>query len=173
MKATCTAAIDSLRPHAPPTRWVKPEARHLTLKFLGNVSRAILDDLHAALTDTLRGRAPFSLCTGGLGCFGSARRPRVLWLGVEGELAPLAALHAATDEACARVGLPREDRPFRAHLTLGRVKRLHGPRPADWLAAVPAPASVSWEVTTVQVMESLLQPAGTEYRVLALCSLVI
>jgi 2'-5' RNA ligase len=103
-------------------RWVAVANIHLTLKFLGDVS---LNNLEL-LTDALRleaGNHPnFSISVGGMGAFPSVRRPRVLWIGVEGPEA-LVNLQRNIESQMARLGYEKDQRPFSPHLTLGRVSR--------------------------------------------------
>ena len=84
-----------------PLKWVRPEAIHLTLKFLGAFPDSRLADLKGALQAVAEGfqQAPFSLQLGPLGTFGARGQVNVLWVGVEGALAPLAELARAIDKA--------------------------------------------------------------------------
>ncbi len=171
VSACCAAAIDALQPRAPKTRWAKPAQLHLTLRFFGNVTRGALPDLEAAIRAGAAGHAPFALRTADLGMFGSARRPRVLWLGLAGDVEALGVLHQAIDDACAPLGFARETRPFHPHLTLGRVKPGRQPSPPDWLEAIASPPTVGWTVDAVHLYESTLHPAGSRHTILAVCSL--
>jgi len=106
-------------------RWVRDEGLHATVKFLGAVPEAQLPALRAALTDAVHPRPPLAASVRGLGVFPTLQRPRVVWVGLE--CAPLAALAAAIDGAVEPLGFAPETRPFRAHITLGRVNG-----PAGW-----------------------------------------
>ena len=105
-----------------PVRWVSAGNIHLTLKFLGDVSVANLKLLTDILKTETAAHRPFEVSVGGAGAFPNNRRPRVIWVGVE---APpdLAVVQSSVETAMARLGYPREDRPFSPHLTLGRVSR--------------------------------------------------
>jgi 2'-5' RNA ligase len=102
-------------------RWTPSEQVHLTLKFLGNVAADSLPDLESAVRHACADAAPFELTAGGLGAFPSEQRPRVLWVGVGGEVEALRQLEQAVARETAAWG-EREDKPFHPHLTLGRVK---------------------------------------------------
>jgi len=143
-------------------RWVRPEQMHLTLRFLGDTPTDRLPALAAALDALAAGHAPFALRLTGVGCFPNARRPRVVWVGLGGEEAKLTALAAALEAALRPLGWPPEDRPFRAHLTLGRVKDEQAAQGIDWSAAVPA---LEVPVTAVHLIESQLRPDGSVYTV--------
>lgn len=101
--------------------WVAPERLHLTLVFLGDIfsrqARILADALDTAAAEI----PPFALRAHGIGFFGSPRSPRVIWAGLDAP-APLMTLHAAMTEAARGMGLKVEERPFRPHLTLGRVR---------------------------------------------------
>ena len=120
--------------------WVKPDNLHYTLRFLGEVGE---DGARRAA----RGGAPrprraaraFDATLGALGAFPNARRARVIWLGMTEGGEPLVALARALERALARRGFDREaDKPFSAHLTLGRVRE-PGPDWTEQLAAARAP----------------------------------
>ena len=143
-------------------RWVRPEQMHLTLRFLGDTPTGKLPTLADALDTLAANQAPFALRLTDVGCFPNARRPRVVWVGLGGEEAKLLALVAALEAALRPLGWPPEDRPFRAHLTLGRVKDERAAQGVDWSAAVPA---LDVPVTAVHLIESQLRPEGSVYTV--------
>ena len=105
-----------------PVRWVSAGNIHLTLKFLGDVSVATLKLLTDILKTEIGTHRPFEVSVGGAGAFPNNRRPRVIWVGVEAP-SDLAVVQSGVETAMARLGYPREDRPFSPHLTLGRVSR--------------------------------------------------
>jgi 2'-5' RNA ligase len=105
-------------------RWVKDKSLHLTLKFLGEIPEERVAAAGDALERATRGRESFVFGCRGLGVFPDIRRPRVLWVGLEGKwLVPLA---AAVDERLEAVGFARERREFKPHLTLGRWREFDG-----------------------------------------------
>ncbi|HET6923760.1 MAG TPA: RNA 2',3'-cyclic phosphodiesterase, partial [Anaeromyxobacteraceae bacterium] len=112
--------------HADQVRWVAPEDVHLTLQFLGAVPEERLEALRGALAALARQARPLALELKGAGGFPSARRPRVVWVGVGGEIAPLADLAAGLGRRLAPLGFPPEDRPLSPHLTLGRAREGRG-----------------------------------------------
>ncbi len=105
-----------------PVRWVPAENIHLTLKFLGDVSVANLDLLQKILQAEASSCRPFEYSVGGLGAFPNLHHPRVVWVGIEAP-SELSNLQHAVESATARIGYAREERPFSAHLTLGRISR--------------------------------------------------
>ncbi len=100
-------------------RWVRDAGLHVTVRFLGGVSEAALEALHAALLGPLGGLAPPQAQVRGLGAFPHWHHPRVLWAGVE--CAALGAVAATVAAAAVALGLAPDAHPFHAHVTLGRV----------------------------------------------------
>ena len=104
-------------------RWVRDGGLHATIRFLGHVAPAQLEAILHTLTPPLRSFPAFSMRVRGLGVFPTLRRPRVIWVGLDGPELPQ--LARVVDQAIVPLGFPAETRPFQAHLTLGRVQ---GPR---------------------------------------------
>ena len=104
-------------------RWVQPESIHLTLKFLGNIEAADAENVGRAVCKAARAVAPLSLQAKGIGVFPGIRRPRVVWVGITGQLETLGRLQKTLDENLAAIGFPKEKRPFKGHLTLGRIQK--------------------------------------------------
>lgn len=101
--------------------WVKADKLHVTLHFLGEVPREQLTTLRAALAPPMPVR-PFNIMFGDPGVFPQGRQPRVIWLGLAEGRDGIDALYAEVGRRLAAVGLPIEERPFSAHLTLARLK---------------------------------------------------
>jgi RNA 2',3'-cyclic 3'-phosphodiesterase len=147
-------------------RWVRPEQMHLTLRFLGEIDPAVRDDLLDAIREACRGFGPIALEAARTGFFPDARRPRVAWIGLAGQVGRLLQLQERLQAATAAFGAPEEGRPFSPHLTLGRIKRL-GPRETRALAARMAEWDTrsfgSWKADQVELMQSELHPEGSRY----------
>ncbi len=156
-------------------RWVKPEGIHLTLQFLGDVPADRVKEISLAMTDGSRDVAPFNLGFAGLGCFPSASRPSVLWVGVEGDTSALAELQASIQARLSRLGYPPEKRKYTPHLTLGRVARHIGDGDRRRLGTLVSTCSIEplggMEVRQVSLIKSELSPAGARYSRLAVAHL--
>lgn len=152
--------------------WVKPDCLHLTLKFLGDVDLREIPSVCQAITRAVAEIPPFEIEVQGAGAFPSAARPRTVWLGVGRGSEEMIALHDAVDQALGGVGYRREQRRFRPHLTVGRVR---GGRDLDALAELLAQhAEFTGGVTSVDevvVMSSELTPDGPNYEPLAVSPL--
>jgi RNA 2',3'-cyclic 3'-phosphodiesterase len=106
--------------------WTRPQGQHLTLKFFGDISVEDLQNISSAVQNRVASGWSLNLKIEKLGVFPEARRPRVLWCGITGDVEKLSALQKQLDADFAGLGFPREDRPFRAHLTLARIKDPRG-----------------------------------------------
>lgn len=156
-------------------RWAKPDQLHLTLQFLGNVAADRVEALKSNLATTLAGNPAFTLRLDQIGVFPSLRAPRVIWVGLAGDLPALAALQGRVADASRDFGDHAEARDFHPHLTLGRVNR-NSPRETREieaaLASQPPPPPAAWRVDEVRLVRSELQPTGAVYSVLARFALV-
>ena len=149
-------------------RWVPPANVHLTLQFLGAVPEERVAAVEAALGEAAAEARPLSLSVRGVGGFPNARRPRVLWAGLEGDLAPLVALVAGLGARLGKLGFPPEDRPFSPHLTLGRARDGHGaPGLAGALAGAGQAEAAPWRASELVLFESHLSPRGPRYEAIA------
>jgi RNA 2',3'-cyclic 3'-phosphodiesterase len=107
-------------------RWIRPEAIHLTLKFFGDISENDVASIAVVVEKAAVGAAPFTLSIGGAGVFPDQRRPRVLWLGMTGDVPRLLSFQRELEGELGMIGFPEEERPFRPHLTLARIKSPRG-----------------------------------------------
>jgi 2'-5' RNA ligase len=123
--AACKALIDAVRggPLGDVPRWVHVDNLHLTVRFLGETPPDLTPDAALAVMDALEGLRPFDVVLAGAGSFPAARKPRALWLGIQRGAAELGALADALDPALEPLGWPRDDRPYRPHLTVARLDR--------------------------------------------------
>ena len=172
IKAALSQFQDNLRTSKnAAVKWVGPEGIHLTLKFLGNVDEAEIPVLTKALSEAVRGVAPFSLQLGDAGAFPGNQAPRVVWVGVEGEMEPLLTLHNNIDRVLAPLGFPPEKRAFSPHLTLGRVREEASPgerrRLGENIASLKTEAKSSFKVESLSLMRSKLTREGALYSRLA------
>jgi 2'-5' RNA ligase len=152
-------------------RWVRPEGIHLTLRFLGDVPATRIDSIARAVEIACRGSDRFTVELIGVGCFPNLRRPRVVWVGVHEPTGTLTRLHKAVENQLAGIGFKPEGRPFRPHLTLGRVQRRVRQSDRERLGQLIAGSKVGlvgrMQATTVNVMRSDLRPSGAVYTALA------
>jgi RNA 2',3'-cyclic 3'-phosphodiesterase len=145
-------------------RWVRLDGLHVTLRFIGPT----LDPLHEAVGQAVEevGSAarPFDIRLSGAGAFPYPDRPRALWIGITDGAAELAGLAAALGAALERRGWPRDERPFRPHLTVARSDGVRaGPRLARALIAASSGLSIAWPARSVVLFESLTGGGPARY----------
>jgi 2'-5' RNA ligase len=150
-------ALAALRGEPGEPRWTAPGRWHLTLLFLGTVAADRVPALVPALGSAVAGTPPMRLRLAGGGRFGSRRRPAVAWAGLEGDVGPLVELAGRLARAARSLRLPVEDRPFRAHLTLGRW-RPGAPADGDLMDRLDGYRGPEWPVREVELLESHLGP---------------
>ncbi len=102
--------------------WTRPGGQHLTLKFFGDISTDDVEQISEIVRNHLQSDWALNLKIEKLGVFPDARKPRVLWCGTSGDVEKLVNLQKELDSDFDAIGFPKEDRPFRAHLTLARIK---------------------------------------------------
>jgi 2'-5' RNA ligase len=102
--------------------WVAPRNMHWTLKFLGDVDMLETPKICEAVARAVEPLAPFDVEARGAGGFPDTRRPRTVWIGMGQGTAELAELHDAIERELAGLGYPKDNRRFRPHLTIGRVR---------------------------------------------------
>jgi 2'-5' RNA ligase len=150
-----------LKASAPNARWVAPESIHLTLRFLGEITPARVEEAEAALMGLTW--KPFEIHARSLGFFPGTRSPRVLWVGLEAS--SLEELAREIDARMERLGFERERRAFRPHLTLARARETRLTN--DLTKAAERFKDVEFGKFTADRMvlfESILKPGGAAYR---------
>jgi RNA 2',3'-cyclic 3'-phosphodiesterase len=166
------AATAALRECAPELAWVSEPQLHLTLKFLGDVEEARVDEIAAAVSAVAGRHRELLMALSGIGAFPNFRRARVVWMGVEHE-ARLELLHHDLELACEQIGFEVEGRTFRPHLTLARVKQELG---EDRLRALArAGKQIDYRsdfiVRSIDLMRSELSQTGPTYTTLVSAAL--
>ncbi len=148
-------------------RWVPVQNVHLTLKFLGEIDSDAVAPIGEVIGRVAAGFCPFQLQVQGAGVFPGIRRPRVVWAGVSGQVQPLKQMQAALEDGLAGLGVAREKRAFRCHLTLGRVRDGVDSRLlSQALAACSKTSSAPFEADAIKLYQSRLQPSGAVHTVL-------
>ena len=149
----------------PRVTWVKDDAAHVTLRFIGETPEEKLPSIQGALTAV--SFDPFDVRWDTLGTFGGTRNPRVIWIAPTDGSDTFAALADKVNAQLDGVIAPGDARPFKPHLTLARVREAG--RRVDWRRAL---AAVQWvptvtRVTHVVLYQSRLSPKGPTYTALS------
>jgi len=162
------ATQDELRSALPDNAvgWIKPEQLHITLKFLGNIPDVKLDGVVAAANRACDGMASFRLTLEGVGCFPNTKVPRVIWIGMGGELEFLETLQNRIQTETGRFCECGERRGFRPHLTIGRVKvsGRAARKVGESVERVTVPPLGGWMICEVELVQSELLSEGPRYR---------
>ena len=150
-------------------RWVKPDNIHLTLKFLGDTDPSLGSAVRTAMQTAVAGQRPLELATGGLGGFPSLKRPRVIWQAVTGDIERLRTIQTRLAAGLAPCGFKPEGRPFRAHLTIGRIRKPQrwGAREAAMVTQHGDMPAQPFTADTLIWYRSQLHPQGAVYSELA------
>jgi RNA 2',3'-cyclic 3'-phosphodiesterase len=147
--------------------WVPSGNVHLTLKFLGDIDPADIDPIADVMSECAQRIEPLTFTARGLGVFPDLRRPRVIWLGITGDMPQLIAFQQDLDARLAALGKGRfkpEDRPFKGHLTLGRIKaRLDSGILIKALRETGRVESPVFTVAAIHLIQSRLKSSGSVY----------
>ena len=148
-------------------RWVRPSGIHLTLKFLGATESDLTPRIMDGLLESVGGAPAPALSLSGLGTFPNRNNPRVIWAGVSGDMETLANLQHRVETLAVGLGWAAERRPFRPHLTIGRVRDRMSPAERKRLLAAisncTVPRLASWRPDAVRLYKSELTTRGAIY----------
>lgn len=159
------ALAADLRDASPSLKVVRSDQLHLTIKFLGDSEDALVPEIIAAIQDATQGVRPFEVRLEGTGAFPNLARMSVIWVGVEGA-EPLARIAEALETSLESLGFPQERRPWKAHLTLARVK---GDRELDRARRILEDHAYdvfgTSLVDAIVLKKSVLTPEGARYSI--------
>jgi 2'-5' RNA ligase len=157
-----------------PVKWVNPANIHLTLKFLGDVESQRVPEITNALKEAVSEIKPFDLMFEGVGAFPNLESPRVVWVGMGGDVRSLLTLQGRVDDSLSTLGFSKEKRDFSPHLTLGRVRdraqsqerRMLG-KTLSQISSSSAHETGTHHVESLNLMRSELTREGAIYSSLA------
>ncbi len=114
--------INAFESYSNQVKWVDDSHVHLTIHFFGSIESGRLESIKILFRNLALRFGPFDLYLKNLGAFPNLSRPRVIWVGLDGDLRELQDLKEACDLELVRIGYPIEEREFKPHLTLGRIR---------------------------------------------------
>ena len=162
----------SLKKSGAKVAWVAPQNIHLTLLFLGTIFESRVADLKSMLDEVASEFSPFEFGVRDVGFFGPAKAPKVIWAGVEDETQSIRDIQKRLSERVAGLGFKLEDRLFRPHLTLGRVRSTFGvDKLTSALHSVKSNQFGRVDVKQLLLMQSHMESQGVRYSVLHKASL--
>jgi len=148
-------------------KWTRPQGIHITLRFLGYMTGPELEKVKEALAETAKSFAPFEVEVKGSGTFPERKRPRVVWVGLSKGDPELTGLFQKLEQELVKRDLGEADRPFKGHLTLGRVKTGKNLNMlVEYLAREGDQSFGAFEAKSICLVKSQLHPEGAVYTVL-------
>lgn len=147
--------------------WARIETTHLTLKFLGDVPEEKIKATEEALRLSARGIKAFTISVAGTGCFPNLENPRVLFAGTQ-ESAELKNLHAAIEGSLCAIGFEKDEKPFRPHLTIARIKNpFEGKKLSKAIKELKTDIKADFIADSVILFKSELNSKGAAHTPLA------
>jgi 2'-5' RNA ligase len=144
--------------------WTKVSSIHLTIRFLGDMEESLVDKVDAVIKEASKGQPPFDISIKGSGAFPNLKHPRVIWLGIDDGAKGLTNLQRALEDGLKALCFEPEEREFRPHLTLGRVKGAKGKeRLSSAVSGLKDIEIGSFTVDRVILYKSELKPTGAVY----------
>lgn len=154
---------------------VRPENMHLTLKFFASINARQVESIVDTVTHTVKSIRPFMLRLGNVGAYPNNRSPRVLWVGLDGDVAPLQDIHRRIEAALGQIAIKPDTREFRPHLTIARIREhashTERRRAAEALFSAEFRSGLSVPADRISLIRSVLRPQGPQYTSLAEISL--
>jgi 2'-5' RNA ligase len=151
-------------------KWVEPANIHLTLKFLGEIDEKKLEKINSILEEAAQDKNSFSARIFSLGAFPGINSPRVIWVGIDQGDKEIREIAKALEDEIAKIGIPKEDRPFSSHITIGRTRspknREKLVQELNQLANNFGRENLEFAVEKIVLFKSTLTPKGPIYEAL-------
>lgn len=147
--------------------WSRPDNIHLTMKFFGNVDQAQVPAISAAASRVVKEFSPIQIEVGKTEVFPRPSRPQVLWIGIDDRSGALSKLQERLEDEFALEGFAKEDRAFRPHLTIARIRK---PQNANQLAEVHLGlefSAVAVRLDELTLFRSELSSKGSKYTAIS------
>lgn len=166
LKKQMIELTDLLKKYDADIKWVNPENIHLTLKFLGNTPQSLLTKINDTLNEAVLPYSPFYIRIYGTGVFPNKKHPRVIWIGIK-DSEILINLRNAIEQSISSLGYQKDEKEFKPHLTLGRMRSQKGiMHIINNLEDFKDKDFGSIYVDNIKLMKSDLKPKGAEYSCL-------
>lgn len=165
--STLRAKVDNRRESI---SWVNPQNLHLTLKFLGEISSKQLNEIKQVITEIAKTSFGFKIKLEAAGVFPNLHAARIIWIGDDQAPLELKQIMQQLEIRLTASGIPQEQRDFRPHITIGRVKSPLIPsvlkKALGKIEKDIAEAGWEFDCRKITLFESTLGPAGPTYRIL-------
>lgn len=163
-----TSILDETKRESEGIKWVDPAQIHLTLHFFGPTSSEAVDKIVSCVEPLAKSSAPLELALGEIGYFPGREKPRVIWVGLNGDVAELCVLQKEIEENLQGSGFVCETRPFHPHITLGRAKqgnKIRIPESSSLKLSLPINKTPR-RIDRIILYRSDLTPMGPHYEAL-------
>ncbi|TRZ96418.1 RNA 2',3'-cyclic phosphodiesterase [bacterium] len=158
-------------------KWVDPKNIHLTIKFLGGIEDKTIDQITGILEAVSCYRPFFYIRISRLGAFPNINAPRIIWAGIDKGNNESEEIAKELEKKIVKIGIPKEDKPFSAHLTIGRSRsafnRGNLAKMIITLQEEIMQEKIEFCVNKLTLFKSTLTPAGPIYTVLKEANLKI
>ncbi|MBM7556029.1 RNA 2',3'-cyclic phosphodiesterase [Halanaerobacter jeridensis] len=150
-------------------KWVEKENFHITLKFLGDLTKAEIMEVKEEVAAIAKKSLPFDIIIDGLGAFPNIEYPKVIWAGVEKNKRQLINVHEAIETRMFDLGFEEEKHDYTPHITLGRVRKKEKNYEliSEKIEKFPFEIQARQIVDKITVMKSKLTPQGPIYSPVA------
>jgi len=164
IKQELSSLTERLKASGADAKWVNPQNIHLTLKFLGNISAEMIENVKTVLDSAGSKFNAFRITISGLGGFPGTSSPRVIWVGIRDGQDSIKAIHSLLEDELERFGFEKDKRPYSAHLTIGRVRSLKNKQNLKSAMEECARLSLAHlDVDHITLFQSTLTPKGPTY----------
>jgi len=168
IRDSLTRLEERLKKSGAQVKWVEPQNIHLTLKFLGEVDQQKLEKITEAIKCTACDKKTFHLRVSSVGAFPKINFPRIIWVGIDKGDNETKEIAEELEEKLAELGIPKENRPFSSHITIGRTKStLNKEELIQELTAaedILKTENLEFNVERITLFQSTLTPSGPVYK---------
>ena len=147
-------------------RWMSKENTHLTLKFLGGVEESLMPNIYETMDRASKSLNSFQLNLSNAGLFPNRGRPKIIWAGIGGSTSELESLAEKCDFAMHRIGFERENRKFKPHVTIGRIKSLSDAEDLSQRLNDLEVGPIEFKAAKINIIKSDLTSSGAVYTLL-------
>lgn len=159
---------NNIKDSMPDVRWTKYGNVHLTLKFLGDIEPSKVDMISVSIQNVANEFSPFTMSLARIGAFPNSRKPSIIWVGIEEGSGEVIQIANRIESSMEKLGFAKEKRPFRPHLTIGRVRELKHPSiMAKSLESNEIGEIGRFRVEKLSFIKSQLDPSGSIYTTLS------
>lgn len=166
VKQQLAAISDRFKSLTTNVKWVEPKNMHLTARFLGDTDPKMTQPLVELVEATCQNFGPVRATVEGLSGFPNLKHPRVLWAGLSESADDLIPIVQELEAKLGSLGFNPEEKRFRPHLTLGRVRQ---PKGLERLTSELERFKLEpFEITfdRLELIQSILTPRGPIYKTL-------